>query len=467
MLIVKTTQFSVRLSFMSTRFIVSLLLMIGLSCGDNAPHPEELFTNACSKFQGLIGSSATNCQPLLAGMCDSSSTANINTQCPPPYNHCCSQTDQGKGSCKTVNTCVVQDASDPSQRTWFATDSIRPGITSNNSDPKDYIYNIMAKGYESLDDWCMSQAQQSTHPSMRNIHSWTALIIAQPDAYQWTSGNILLPAANSLSTAGQTRLGLFQFGIGSEPSFGEGRINIPYRLVNGVQVQSNPRIQDKNGNLLDQTTVYWSGLGGDPNHATSNTIWSTTSSSQCRISSYLQTDGLYCTSSSPAYNGVNYRFNSCLAGPISAFYLYNVSGNKWNDSYQLVDIQKPVPAINCTLSNTSPANAWASFSSKNKPFGSIIQMHGASLSCSNTNLNIDYVAFLRSMDMGSLYADTYGYNNGRYCGTPINATYLVQPQPCSGGKADMEVPSGSPFMDGRCSAATNSIICLSNQQQLL
>ena len=127
-----------------------------------------------------------NWAPLVAGECGSS------TDCPAPYNHCCSNTDTlpecfttGANPTLTPNICVAHAAAPTDGAIWFATDSIQPGVTQNYSTAtpsnNDYVYNIMAKGYQSLDDWCMSQAQLSTISAVRNVSSWTALIAAQPD----------------------------------------------------------------------------------------------------------------------------------------------------------------------------------------------------------------------------------------------------------------------------------------------
>jgi hypothetical protein len=144
-----------------------------------------------------------------------------------------------------LNLCVVQPAQSGSSQIWFATDVIRPGVTVLNTG-NDYIYNIMAKGYDSLDDWCMSQAQQSTLPAMRNIASWTALIIAQPD---WDSTPM-----SSLSTTGTYRATQY-FSLGTLALFDPRQLNTFRNTANNIY--------DKNGILVGSGGGYystWSGL---------------------------------------------------------------------------------------------------------------------------------------------------------------------------------------------------------------
>lgn len=108
-------------------------------------------------------------QPLLAGMCNSGD----GSDCPKPYNACVN------------NLCQIAPAAVESDKILFATDPIQPGIALGGA----YVYNIMAKGRASLNDWCMSQAQQSTSASMRLIGSWTAQIVSQ--------GNRTFPASST------------------------------------------------------------------------------------------------------------------------------------------------------------------------------------------------------------------------------------------------------------------------------
>src|SRR3989338_3855366 len=108
--------------------------LIGIGCSDSTIETAAVGTVSCTNPPaGLICSdkACTQCQPMLAGMCNS-----LN-DCPPPYN-----------ACSTNNLCTITPTSEPSKRILFATDRIRPGITAQNSNSQDYIYNIMAKGYD-------------------------------------------------------------------------------------------------------------------------------------------------------------------------------------------------------------------------------------------------------------------------------------------------------------------------------
>lgn len=171
----------------------------GSGCVSSCPPSQEgyLCDNGCLK-------------PLLAGACDSTILQN-NPNCPTSSSHCCVTSDSNTNCNGQVNICVPEQATASSTRIWFVTDLIRSGVVSScnsgsvgcpSSKAKDYIYNIMAKGYDSLDDWCMSQAQQSIHQKMRNVGSWTAMIIAQPD------GDLMLNS-DSFSSKGQNRINLY------------------------------------------------------------------------------------------------------------------------------------------------------------------------------------------------------------------------------------------------------------------
>ncbi|MEI6805807.1 MAG: hypothetical protein WCK49_04800 [Myxococcaceae bacterium] len=175
------------------RLIILMIFLV--SCGESSKEPGVGDAAPCTASSTPVDSlicvnSQLQIKP--AGYCSTASSANPD-DCPPPYNFCDSNNNCAvqkiSGSCLSSNDCAsgtcttgyCAQPQNPAQQTWFATDPIRPGITVNSSNPKDYIYNIMAKGYESIDDWCLSQAQQSTLPAMRKIASWTGLIIAQPD----------------------------------------------------------------------------------------------------------------------------------------------------------------------------------------------------------------------------------------------------------------------------------------------
>ncbi|MEI6791038.1 MAG: hypothetical protein WCK42_07650 [Myxococcaceae bacterium] len=96
-----------------------------------------------------------------------------------------------------------------------------------------YIYNIMAKGYASLDDWCMSQAQQSTIPAMRNIGSWTAMVYAQGSNSEETQ------VANSYPYGGDSNY----FGPGQTAAFSA----------------QNNFLYDRNGSVQNSFSA-WAGL---------------------------------------------------------------------------------------------------------------------------------------------------------------------------------------------------------------
>ena len=177
--------------------VISWILILCVSCGGSEGRGSCRVGTDTTDGQGHICSKSGVWVAVSAGQCS------LPSDCPPPYNNCASNlcvaqkvtgscqqnSDCLSGSCRS-NYCTAPDETNP--QIWFATDPIRPG--ANSGDPfgypgLGYVYNIMAKGYASLDDWCMSQAQQSTIPAMRNIGSWTALIIAQPDNGQSSLGD--------------------------------------------------------------------------------------------------------------------------------------------------------------------------------------------------------------------------------------------------------------------------------------
>ncbi|MES2503361.1 MAG: hypothetical protein V4534_00610 [Myxococcota bacterium] len=111
----------------------------------------------------------------------------------------------------------------------------------------------------------MSQAQQSKLPTIRNITSWKALIIAQPDNNP-----------NQLGTDGAARFSLLNFSlVGGLPQ-------IPYNMPDGTQSLSGNslKMEDKHGDvyLNSKSTGFWTGLGasgGPPS------IW------QCNTNPYV------------------------------------------------------------------------------------------------------------------------------------------------------------------------------------
>ncbi|MES2503404.1 MAG: hypothetical protein V4534_00845 [Myxococcota bacterium] len=153
---------------------------------------------------------------LLDGMCGTNTNGNID--------------GCAKGKVCTNNVCTFQPSASP---VWFMTDGIESGATLNSSsNTQDYIYNILAKGYDSLDDFCATQAQQSIYPAMRMQRKWYALINAQ-------------------GTAQNSRMAL----LSTYPTF---------LAPNGQSTAGvTPSVYDKNGinNLLPAFTGYfWSGM---------------------------------------------------------------------------------------------------------------------------------------------------------------------------------------------------------------
>ena len=262
--------------------ILSICLLIGLSCGGSGGSGGGVAASCpvcttCTPSTGIFCDSCNCPQALTAGRCDSSATTTpIAQQCPPPYNYCCLATDVGKLSyCASANICAVQPAASSDKRIWFATDPIRPGV--NAGDPPSapsgsgYIYNIMAKGYASLDDWCMSQAQQSTLPSMRKKASWTALILAQPD----NSGSF---------SAGLNRLNLMTPTINSS-----GQSILPYTNPNTQAFSNSYNIYDKNGSSTP--TQFWTAMGGQPG---SPSVWTSPNGESAADNFQLPQPGPFC-----------------------------------------------------------------------------------------------------------------------------------------------------------------------------
>ncbi len=247
--------------------------LLGVSCGGGSETQSDAGTeNPCIKClsvsEGLFCNKNGCLHALTAGTCFSPSTSNP-TDCPPPYNYCDSNNhcaiQKVAGSCIsdadcltgsltykcTKGFCTLAPGSTPVSQIWFATDPIRPGVVadcndSNCSNSNGYIYNIMAKGYASLDDWCMSQAQQSTLPSMRKIGSWTALIIAQPD-----NG---VGGYSGLSLSGTYRFNaLLGLTLPAPPSYVFPGGNSPFSASNNV-------IDDKNKQPSSAAGNSWSGI---------------------------------------------------------------------------------------------------------------------------------------------------------------------------------------------------------------
>lgn len=218
------------------RYLILLgWILTWIGCGGEAI-PSEL-ASSCSGTSlapGLVCVGGFY-QSMKPGMCNSAS------DCPPPYN-----------TCNSTNTCAIQQAfpptyyAFPSRLVWFATDSVRPGGHAPNTaeiNNTDYVFNIMAKGYASLDDWCLSQAQQSTLASVRNIVSWTALIIAQPDGRS--------VAINDLSSRGIVRFYALLLLTGDSA--------ISYNSPLGEAFSSAAmNMYDKNGSFVNFNA--WSGI---------------------------------------------------------------------------------------------------------------------------------------------------------------------------------------------------------------
>ncbi|MES2503536.1 MAG: hypothetical protein V4534_01530 [Myxococcota bacterium] len=189
-----------------------------------------------------------NLQIKLDGFC------NAAADCPAPYNSC-------------QNSLCAKQPSSIKQYYWFATDPIRPGVSALCSagvctDTQDYIYNIMAKGYASLDDWCMSQAQQSQIPSMRNVAAWTALILAMPDN------------TATLSSSGQNRLSLFT-DTGSKNYIAPNGIgfagSITDKHSNQIKPLEIPSI--RTGQKHANATIMWTGMGSTQGDKPAASYW--------------------------------------------------------------------------------------------------------------------------------------------------------------------------------------------------
>ncbi len=195
---------------MNTWHIIILICVVEItSCGNfKGLETGSLDVTSCSKVDGYFCDTSGKLQALIPGVCAQDS------DCPSPY------------SCNTVNNqCYLKAATNNQEKYWFATDPIRPGVTSTCNDSNgsttcptvnqnDYIYNIMAKGYASLDDWCMNQAQQSTDPNVRNIGKWKALILANGTAMGFSISNGF--PASSKTASDSTQLVTGCGGLGTD-----------------------------------------------------------------------------------------------------------------------------------------------------------------------------------------------------------------------------------------------------------
>ncbi|MBH2006754.1 MAG: hypothetical protein I8H75_05395 [Myxococcaceae bacterium] len=217
-----------------SKWLLGLILIAIASCSVEKSKLEDASLSCAESSQGYlcVNGSLT---PQLDGMCQTSN------DCPPPYNQC----DES-------NRCQIQAAQAGSNQIWFATDPIRPGIHSGDAPGPSgtgYIYNIMAKGYESLDDWCMSQAQLSSIGSMRKVASWTAMVLAQPDRLGATTGNSPSEGLNRFNAYG---LIAWQ---GGGNFFGPDSTSGQFSSVNNT-------LQDRNGIPASNANQFaaWSGL---------------------------------------------------------------------------------------------------------------------------------------------------------------------------------------------------------------
>jgi hypothetical protein len=226
--------------------ITGLLILVGhFGCGSGSSSSELLdATSSCiTNNPGYYcNSSGAPVTFLAAGKC------NLASDCPPPYNQC-----------NSSNQCVINPASSASAQIWFATDPIRPGVTATCNDKNgdsscpsgntnDFVYNIMAKGYASLDDWCMSQAQQSTDPNVRNKSAWTALIVANgPETSSCGSPPVCPLIASRLAPAFLNR-------VDSRANFnGSVWQQSPNGYKNPDPGSCSDNICDKNGNAIHAT----------------------------------------------------------------------------------------------------------------------------------------------------------------------------------------------------------------------
>jgi len=256
---------------------------------------------------------------MLAGECGlaysstSVSPDGPSSDCPPQFNNCignrciaqkvtgsCADALNGEdcvsGAC--TNGYCAQPASNPPAQIWFATDAIRPGVTSQSTQTnnQDYIYNIMAKGYASLDDWCMSQAQQSTIPAMRNIGSWTALIIAQPDNN------------SNLGATGQNRLQYLTPSINSS-----NESILPYVNPNSLGFSSNYNVYDKNGQST--LTQFWTAMASaEALSGNSPPAWMRPNNEWAGTNFQTPQAGPFCSASNNAWASLeSQNLNGCAA----------------------------------------------------------------------------------------------------------------------------------------------------------
>lgn len=127
--------------------------------------PSSLPTGYFCDTNGLQAKTAGYCTPANSG-------SDKTNDCALPFD-----------ACSSKHQCIVST----SDKYWFATDFIRPAVTSDCNSAtgctnfQGYIYNIMAKGYDSLDDWCASQAHLSNDKNVHNRFKWRALIVANGD----------------------------------------------------------------------------------------------------------------------------------------------------------------------------------------------------------------------------------------------------------------------------------------------
>lgn len=165
---------------MPLRILILALLHL-IACSSASRISSSLDVTTCSAENSLHGmycdATKGTYQALTPGRCDDP------TDCPAPYNYCCKPGDTASECNNNANICVTLPAGNKSA-IWFATDPIQPGVTLHSNDlnfPNDWAYNIMAKGKKSLNDWCLSQAQQSKYEKMRQVKSWKALVVSAPD----------------------------------------------------------------------------------------------------------------------------------------------------------------------------------------------------------------------------------------------------------------------------------------------
>ncbi|MES2504373.1 MAG: hypothetical protein V4534_05785 [Myxococcota bacterium] len=230
-------------------------LMFLIACGDSSKAPSQADAiPACTATiagqtdgNGHLCTASGSWQAILDGQCGAT-TPSGNSDCPAGY------------TC-TDGNCV---ASLGTSRIWFGTDPLQPGATLNcngsGCNPAyDYIYNIMAKGYKSLDEWCLYQAQQSLKPTVRGVAKWKALVVAQPDSGVNSPSNTGNPSTNtSLSPEGLTRVNAF---MASAVANYLGP-NQPFSATN--------TLEDRHGYIRPNKNIFWSGIGGSTEAASCN-----------------------------------------------------------------------------------------------------------------------------------------------------------------------------------------------------